>query len=74
MSEPITVRWCIYCDNDELEEWLTGQLVEVEGDNRGLYARVDTGDGVKVVELRRFDRGSYLKAQAAYPQFWERNY
>lgn len=71
MTEPIIVRWCTHCGEDQREEYHRGVLIEVLKDRYGLYARVDDGrDGHRLIDLWRFDRDSYRKAQAAYPQLW----
>jgi len=73
MNEPIIVSWYVNI-NQENEYRESAILVEVCKDNRGLFARVnDGGDGLKLVDLWRFDRESYEKVQAAFPEFWASN-
>ena len=71
MNDQIIVRWCTHCGDEEREEYHRGVLIEVLKDKQGLYARVDDGrDGHLLVDLWRFDRESYIKSQAAYPELW----
>jgi hypothetical protein len=70
-QEPIKVTWYVNI-NQENEYKVNGVLLEVLKDQRGLYARVDDGSfgGPKLLDLWRLDHESYLRVQAAFPDFW----